>query len=322
MHGNPDKSTLIRWNISSIPSNAVVQSASITVNISNETNQAYEIYSVLRPWVETQVSWSVAATGNSWGSPGAQGAADRGTTVLGTITGDVGFVTINLNAAGIAQVQQWVSNSATNNGIIIQDYAATNGLDFASSEATTVANRPRLTVTYAPPAMLAAGVAGPEASGAVLKTSDLAPVQSAAASRILSVAPAGDRAAIAAVLSKVQLSIASLPSGVLGLAGGNTIFLDDDASGFGWFIDATPDDDLEFIRTSDSSELVSDARSMDLLTVVMHEMEHVLGEGHADDGLMENALSAGTRHLPEGALSDAPLVDAIFSELALTSALV
>src|SRR5262245_58941738 len=103
--------------MSGIPAGSVVQSASITLLNINESNNTYNVYEMRRQWNEAQVTWQVAATGTSWTTAGAMGAADRG-AVVGTVTGPVGTVTINLNAAGVALVQQWVIG-ATNAGVII-----------------------------------------------------------------------------------------------------------------------------------------------------------------------------------------------------------
>jgi hypothetical protein len=109
------------------------------------------------------------------------------------------------------------------------------------------------------------------------------------------------------VLRHINWRIADLGGDALGLAVGNTITLDDDAAGHGWFVDATPADDAEF------DEVVVDgvlrartgrapAERMDLLTVVLHELGHVAGLGHVDDGLvgslMSARLEAGIRRLP------------------------
>jgi hypothetical protein len=40
------------------------------------------------------------------------------------------------------------------------------------------------------------------------------------------------------------------------------------------------------------------SQHVDLLTVVLHELGHVLGYQHEDDGLMDETLSAGARWLP------------------------
>src|SRR5690606_36053177 len=113
------------------------------------------LYEVLRSWTETGVTWNQALSGSPWSAPGAQGInQDRGTVVLGTLTsnGQEGFVTITLNATGIALVQRWIDDPSSNRGIIIQDYADTtnDGVSFDSSEATVAANRPKLTIVLAP----------------------------------------------------------------------------------------------------------------------------------------------------------------------------
>jgi len=69
--------------------------------------------------------------------------------------------------------------------------------------------------------------------------------------------------------------------------------LDLNAAGWGWFVDPTPHDDSEFRKPGDQGE----QKHMDLLTVLMHEMGHVLGLDH-DDGVMQETLDAGTRLSP------------------------
>src|SRR5215218_1861204 len=62
------------------------------------------------------------------------------------------------------------------------------------------------------------------------------------------------------------------------------------AAGHGWFVDPTPRSDAEFRRPGDQGE----QGKMDLLTVVVHELGHVLGKEHGD-GAMAETLAVGTR---------------------------
>jgi hypothetical protein len=107
----------------------------------------------------------------------------------------------------------------------------------------------------------------------------------------------------------VDFRIADLPGTTLGLASGNTIWLDDDAAGWGWFIDATPRKDAEFNRPGNQGE----QNRMDLLTVVMHELGHVLGYDHDEDGVMAATLAAGVRRTD---VNDGPVasVDDVFHQ--------
>jgi hypothetical protein len=93
------------------------------------------------------------------------------------------------------------------------------------------------------------------------------------------------------LLEGVQVTIGDLNGPQLGLASGMQITLDDDAAGWGWFVDGTPDSDLEFVRRGNQGE----QHRMDLLTVVMHELGHVLGYDHDDYGVMAETLAAGVR---------------------------
>lgn len=82
----------------------------------------------------------------------------------------------------------------------------------------------------------------------------------------------------------------------LGLHTRAGVRIDDDAAGFGWYLDATPLDDLEFPAGGSSA-------GIDLLTVVMHELGHAAGlddqySAGSDDEVMHGFLEAGVRRAP------------------------
>ncbi len=148
--GSPDESTLLYWDLTSIPPESKIDSVAMTLVVTNQTNDTYGMYELTRVWTESGATWEEHVAGQSWEQGGADGSGDRGSTVLGSISStSQGTVTTLLNAEGVAVVQAWVDNPASNQGLIFQDYAnASDGLSFLSSETGTVADRPKLTVTY------------------------------------------------------------------------------------------------------------------------------------------------------------------------------
>jgi hypothetical protein len=147
--GRPLRSSLLYWDLASIPPGSIVHSVDVTVNITNASGHVYDFYESLRPWVESEATWNEYASGQSWETDGSDGFSDRNSTVLGSISGPKGLATVSLNAPGVATVQAWVDDPSSNHGFIILNYiSASNGLDFSSRETVTVSIRPKLTVTY------------------------------------------------------------------------------------------------------------------------------------------------------------------------------
>jgi len=171
----------------------------------------------------------------------------------------------------------------------------TNGATFTATDTNYhfgVASGPQL-AAFAPPKP----VAGP-----MLTEAELAPIVAEAKARWAA------RGASLEVLNAYSINIADLPDGpgspTLGYAS-DTVTLDINAGGFGWFIDPTPGDDVEFENAWGTGQLSAHAGSpvqgrMDLLTVVMHELGHVLGLPDLDPReesyhLMAATLAPGVR---------------------------
>lgn len=145
-----DLSSLLRFDVSSIPSEAVVEGVSLEISVFNVSGNSYSFYPLIRAWDESAVTWNRASAGIDWGRPGAMDdESDRDGTLVGEVSAPAtGLATISLNADGVAMVQGWVDDSQSNHGFILAGAGNTDGLDFYSSEAATATGRPRLNVTY------------------------------------------------------------------------------------------------------------------------------------------------------------------------------
>jgi sugar lactone lactonase YvrE len=148
---------------------------------------------------------------------------------------------------------------------------------------------------------LAAGSAADAAPAALLTASQLQPIIAAAENRW---AAAGIPSALLQRLDQTKVEVADLPAGYLGATEDGQILISPTAAGYGWFVDPTPNQDEEFAPVAGSTNLKAiDPRAVDridLLTVVEHEMGHILGETDVDsavDTLMSTQLQPGIRRL-------------------------
>ena len=126
---------------------------------------------------------------------------------------------------------------------------------------------------------MTAATAPPDGSPApaVLTDEELAAAVAQASTEWAAAVPGSD-------LSTVSATIVDLPDLAVGAELDGAIEIDPTAAGWGW-------------------------GAMDLLTVVRHELGHVLGREHAEDGLMEDSLEPGETHEVEVAAAP-PAADA------------
>jgi hypothetical protein len=155
------RSSLLRWNLSFIPTTALISSASVTLNVTQAGSQVYNLYNLRRNWLEGTGNGSATGDGatwntydgvNSWGIAGASNTtSDREDTTLWNATASsfnaTGSRSVALNASGITVVQGWIAGTTNNFGVILQNYSGTNNeMRFASAENALAAAT--LTISY------------------------------------------------------------------------------------------------------------------------------------------------------------------------------
>lgn len=145
--------TLVKFDLSSIPAAAIVESAVLHVygyDLAGTGNFDVGAYAVRRYWAEEEATWSVEISAVPWGLPGCNSTfSDRAEVA----SDQAAASSSGWNTWAVTDdVQRMVSDPGTNEGWLLRQTADVSGvLSMYSSEHETVAHRPKLVVTYSLP---------------------------------------------------------------------------------------------------------------------------------------------------------------------------
>lgn len=150
-YARDEMAALLAWDIQSIPPGSRVTQVEVKLNVNYRNTGTWQVYGMFHPWSETEATWLRAASGQPWHFPGAQSSWDRGSTPVGSLSTSTTSSTVTLNEQGIELVQRWVNDPSCNHGLIIAKSISSLRTSVSSSESSSLAARPRLTITYQPP---------------------------------------------------------------------------------------------------------------------------------------------------------------------------
>jgi hypothetical protein len=130
-----------------IPDGAEILSATLAIHITNPSADGAAFHRMVGPWQESD-TWSSLVGGVQTDGAEASASADVSSLFNGTVPA---FHNVDVTAS----VASWASGAANRGWVLVTPTGGTDSWQFDSSEAATVANRPRLTVQYR-------GSSGPE----------------------------------------------------------------------------------------------------------------------------------------------------------------
>ncbi len=147
------KNGLLRFDLSSVPAQALsngVRGAALSLysgSRSNSNSSEIKAYPLNRPWVENQSTWEQAAAGQLWSQAGANGVpGDRSGTPVDSRLLDATNVRWGLDVSDA--VVGWLTNPASNNGLLLRGADPDVEYVVASRENAAVDQRPRLLIVY------------------------------------------------------------------------------------------------------------------------------------------------------------------------------
>jgi hypothetical protein len=145
--------TLIKFDLTSIPSNATITSAIFSFYVTadySSTARTHRVYRLLRAFDENTATWNISATGSNWTTAGGFSPTDCEQTDIGShdmSAGELdGYKDFTLSNTAIQEI---VSGSFTNNGFLLKaDTEVDDAYQFASRTYATTTARPKLVIDY------------------------------------------------------------------------------------------------------------------------------------------------------------------------------
>jgi len=114
--------TLIKFDLSAVPTCARIETAAIELDVSNPSNGTYNVYAGNSAWSATTVTWDTV-----------NGTHQQGTQI-GTFSPSAkGLKSIRLTQTGLDIVRNW-HQMGSNNGVVIASDGSLDGVDMYSTE--------------------------------------------------------------------------------------------------------------------------------------------------------------------------------------------
>lgn len=171
--------TLIGFAVASIPGDPVLDLVEFSLyQIANYATNAriVRVFRLKRDWVESEATWNIYSTGNSWATAGGFGSDDCEQTDIGYLsipaTGTQQYYTWTLTPTSKADLDLgygWMVKADTENS----DYH-----DWISSDSASTAQRPKLVIEYTPGTSVSLSTATLTATGIGAAVSAPSPSQS------------------------------------------------------------------------------------------------------------------------------------------------
>ncbi|WP_437601813.1 DNRLRE domain-containing protein [Sorangium sp. So ce590] len=133
--------SLIGFDLSSIPADAVITSADLFVHMGSAAQEVMSAHRITTAWEESTVSWNTHA--EAW-VDATKPEGERSN--LGTLTASAGYSYSYHSLSLTALVQSWVNGTYTNHGILFEQ--TTNRTHIRASENAALERRPYLEVCY------------------------------------------------------------------------------------------------------------------------------------------------------------------------------
>ena len=150
-HANVPARGLLRFDLTSIPGNAIVSSATLRLAVfasASGVNDTHVLNALSRDWDETAASWTTTGW-ESW----EEGGGDFDPTTDGSVSvGGIGPVIFTSTPNLIARVQGWIMNPSGNYGWMLRSLSEVGGRNarrFYTREAAS--EQPLLTIEYTVP---------------------------------------------------------------------------------------------------------------------------------------------------------------------------
>ncbi len=131
-----EKVSLFKWDTAGIPANSLIESATISLNLANETDGSFSVWAVDTDWQEQNVSWNTINM-----------QTENKVKVATFFPNRAGEHVINLNQDGVALVQSWVTGE-DNFGFAVVSDESEEKVKIYSSESDDVDKRPTLSLGY------------------------------------------------------------------------------------------------------------------------------------------------------------------------------